>query len=75
MITLKNYKFMEIQDFKKYPELETEFRKNSKNYPATEIAYITRFLGGDKTIKETDFSTANLEIVKTLINENSIYHI
>lgn len=73
--SFKNYRIMEMQDFKKHPELETEFRKSSKNYTATEIAYITRFFGGDKTIKETDFSTANLEIVKTFINENSLYHI
>lgn len=58
---------MEMQDFKKYPELEQEFRKNCKNaYAATEIAYITRFLNGDKTIKETDFSERNLEIIKSL---------
>lgn len=57
---------MEI--FKKYPELEKEFRANIKqSFAATEFAYIERFLNGDKTIKETDFSTRNLEIVKSII--------
>lgn len=58
---------MQMSDFKKYPKLEKEFRENKKQiFAATEIAYISRFLDGDKTIKETDFSKRNLEIVKQI---------
>ena len=59
---------MTMQDFKNRPELENEFRTNSKNFASTEIALISRFLDGDKTITENDFSKRNLEIVKELIN-------
>jgi len=61
---------MEMANFKQHPELEKEFRTNSKNFAATEIAFITRFLNGDNTIKESDFDKRNLEIVKQLTDKN-----
>ena len=58
---------MEMTIFKNHSELELQFRTNAKNFAATEIAYISRFLNGDKTIKESDFSPKNLEIIQSLI--------
>ncbi len=58
---------MTMQDFKKYPELEKEFRNNCKNqFASTEIAYISRFLNKDKTITKNDFSDSNLKIIQSL---------
>ena len=56
--------------FKNTPELERKFRQNKKQtFAATEIAYIFRYLNGDKTITKEDFSSENLEIVKKLISK------
>lgn len=56
---------MTLEDLKKYPKLEKEFRANSKGYPATEMAYITRYLNGETTLLWC-FSNDNLEMVKWL---------
>ena len=55
--------------FNNYPNLENEFRANCKQqYPATEIAYIMRFLNGEKELK-SGFSNDNLKMVKMLLNK------
>ena len=60
---------MDMKDFKKYPELEIEFRANKKQtFAATEIAYITRYLKGDENIHTACFSIKNLQIVKLILN-------
>lgn len=45
---------------------EAIFRKQSKqHYPATELAYIIRFIDGELELDEL-FSIENLELIKTL---------
>lgn len=56
---------MTLEYLNKYPILEKEFRANSKNYPAREIAYISRFLNGETDLKGL-FSDDNLEMIKFL---------
>ncbi len=58
---------MTLEIFKNQPILEKEFRRNSKNYPAREIAYISRFLDGETDLKGM-FSDDNLEMIKFLKN-------
>lgn len=59
---------MEMTIFKNSPELEVQFRQNKvQKFAATEIAHVSRFLNGDKTIKESDFSPKNLVIIQSLI--------
>jgi len=53
---------MTIEDLKQHPILERDFRTNSKNMAATEIAYITRYLNGEKELKGS-FSYECLAIV------------
>jgi len=59
--------------FNNVPNLENEFRTNCKQkYPATEIAYIMRFLNGEKDLK-CEFSDDNLEMIKMLDYYNDFY--
>lgn len=54
--------------FNKSQELEKEFRRYcGGRYPATEIAYINRFLNGEKGLIGS-FSKENLAIVRVLKN-------
>lgn len=58
--------------FTNFPNLEVEFRSNCRQqYTATEIAYIMRFLNGEKDLKGS-FSEDNLYLVKSLL-DNKIY--
>ena len=53
--------------FTNFPNLEIEFRSNCRQqYPATEIAYIMRFLSGEKDLKGS-FSDDNLKLVEMIL--------
>ena len=52
--------------FDKRQDAEDIFRRKSKqHYPATELAYIMRFLDGESDLDGL-FSVDNLELIKTL---------
>ena len=59
---------MTLEIFKNQPILEKEFRRNSRTYPAREIAYISRYLDGETDLKGL-FSDDNLEMIKFLTNK------
>ena len=55
--------------FNNFPNLESEFRSNcNQQYPATEIAYIMRFLNGEKELKGI-FSDDNLQLIKMILKK------
>jgi hypothetical protein len=66
--------FVDILNDQKYSELAKEFRENKINYyAATEIAYIYRYLAGEKElIPGKDFSIENLKIIKKLNSETGL---
>jgi len=60
-------KYIDILNDKKYIKYRDTFRRNCKqgNYASTEIAFIHRYLDGERRLKG-QFSKRNLELIKML---------